>query len=308
MSQGDAPVGRSVKTAAAGVRDLAAEAARVGAAAAARAVEITDRKLAEGKDELTKVGRAATKDLDKSTRSSRRDVRANSSAARDEVLARAAKMRDPGRKAAQAVATVVSSAGESGRRRRKAVATAKRDLAVALQEAKSVARGERTKRARWPWFLALGAVAAAIVAVVQVRRSNPLAEDTPDGKPATQPAGSTADRQTEPAGPGKPAVPAKPADQPAAAAKPAVPAPAVPAKPADQPATSANPAGTTAASAKPAGTTADRPGAAPAAPKPEPAKPASGAKPAEKPAQQAAKAADGANGRAPAGRGQHKGH
>src|SRR3954470_7135284 len=118
MSQGAAPVGRSVKTAAAGVRDLAAEAARVGAAAAVRAVEITDRKLAEGKDELAKVGRAATKDLDKSTRSSRRDVLTNSGVARDEVLARAAKMRDPGRKAAQAVATVVSSSGESGRKRR----------------------------------------------------------------------------------------------------------------------------------------------------------------------------------------------
>ncbi|MDX3187042.1 hypothetical protein PV458_01380 [Streptomyces sp. MN03-5084-2B] len=227
MSQGDAPVGRSVKTAAAGVRDLAAEAARVGAAAAARAVEITDRKLAEGKDELTKVGRAATKDLDKSTRSSRRDVLTHSGAARDEVLARATKMRDPGRKAAQAVATVVSSAGESGRKRRKAVATAKRDLAVALQEAKSVARGERTKRSRWPWLVALGAVAAAIVAVVQVRRPNPLAEAEknasmkPEDKPAT-PATAT---------PATPAA-ATPADKPAAATKPAPAA----AKPAEKPA------------------------------------------------------------------------
>lgn len=189
MSQGDAPVGRSVKTAAAGVRDLAAEAARVGAAAAARAAEITDRKLAEGRDELAKVGRAATKEFDRSTRSSRRDVLANSTAARDEVMARAAKMREPGRKAAQAVATVVGSAGESGRKRRKAVATAKRDLAVALEEAKSVARGERTRRSRWPWLLALGAVAAAIVAVVQMRRANPLAEEensAEEEKPATQ--------------------------------------------------------------------------------------------------------------------------
>ncbi|WP_439379020.1 hypothetical protein [Amycolatopsis lexingtonensis] len=189
MSQGDAPVGRSVKTAAAGVRDLAAEAARVGAAAAARAVEITDRKLAESKDELTKVGRAATKDLDKSTRASRRDVVSNSTAARDEVLARAAKLRDPGRKAALAVAAVVGSANESGRRRRKAVSTAKRDLAAALQEAKGVARGERTKRARWPWLVALGAVAAAIAAVVQVRRPNPLAEQE---NPAKEPATDTA--------------------------------------------------------------------------------------------------------------------
>ncbi|MEV6443366.1 hypothetical protein [Amycolatopsis sp. NPDC051716] len=272
MSQGDAPVGRSVKTAAAGVRDLAAEAARVGAAAAARAVEITDRKLAEGKDELTKVGRAATKDLDKSTRSSRRDVLTNSGAARDEVLARATKLRDPGRKAAQAVATVVSSAGESGRKRRKAVATAKRDLAVALQEAKSVARGERTKRARWPWLLALGAVAAAVVAVVKVRRPNPLAENAPAQKPAPQPTATTADK---PAG-----------------------------TTADKPAT--QPAGT----AGTAGTAADKPAAAapkPATPASQPAaKPAPA--PGEKPAQQAAKAADGANGRAPAGRGQNKAH
>ncbi|ADJ44901.1 hypothetical protein AMES_3076 [Amycolatopsis mediterranei S699] len=269
MSQGDAPVGRSVKTAAAGVRDLAAEAARVGAAAAARAVEITDRKLAEGKDELAKVGRAATKDLDKSTRSSRRDVLTNSGVARDEVLARAAKLRDPGRKAAQAVATVVSSAGESGRKRRKAVATAKRDLAVALQEAKSVARGERTKRARWPWLVAMGAVAAAIVAVVQIRRPNPLAENTP-AQQGEKPAGTPATAPTPPAATTQPAAAAT-ADKPEAAAKPTQPP-----TPASQPA------------AKPAAT-------------PTPAS-------AEKPAQQAAKAADGANGRAPAGRGQNKAH
>ncbi|WP_410573859.1 hypothetical protein [Amycolatopsis sp. cmx-4-61] len=287
MSQGDAPVGRSVKTAAAGVRDLAAEAARVGAAAAARAVEITDRKLAEGKDELAKVGRAATKDLDKSTRSSRRDVVSHSGAARDEVLARAAKLRDPGRKAAQAVATVVSSAGESGRKRRKTVATAKRDLAVALQEAKSVARGERTKRSRWPWLVAFGAVAAAIVAVVKIRRPNPLAEaeknasvDT-ENKPAPTPATPTPATPT-------PAAPTPAAGTPAAA-KPAAatptPAAAAPTTPEVKPATPA----------------------APVAPKPAPA-PAPAKPSAEKPAQQAAKAADGANGRAPAGRGQNKAH
>ncbi|KDN22955.1 hypothetical protein [Amycolatopsis rifamycinica] len=231
MSQGDAPVGRSVKTAAAGVRDLAAEAARVGAAAAARAVEITDRKLAEGKDELAKVGRAATKDLDKSTRSSRRDVLTNSGAARDEVLARAAKLRDPGRKAAQAVATVVSSAGESGRRRRKTVATAKRDLAVALQEAKSVARGERTKRARWPWLVAMGAVAAAIVAVVQIRRPNPLAEaeQNAPAKPADKPTATTATTAEAV----KPTPAATPTPTPAVTPTPAPkPTPATAAKPA----------------------------------------------------------------------------
>ncbi|MGV9360698.1 hypothetical protein [Amycolatopsis sp. NPDC003731] len=237
MSQGDAPVGRSVKTAAAGVRDLAAEAARVGAAAAARAVEITDRKLAEGKDELAKVGRAATKDLDKSTRSSRRDVLANSGAARDEVMARAAKLRDPGRKAAQAVATVVSSAGESGRKRRKAVATAKRDLAVALQEAKSVARGERSKRARWPWLVALGAVAAAIVAVVQIRRPNPLAEAE---KNASE--GSSADKATQSSD--------KPSAAQASAPTPAKPASAAPAAPAPAPAKPATPAPAKPASAE----------------------------------------------------------
>ncbi|MET8847902.1 hypothetical protein [Amycolatopsis sp. NPDC004625] len=218
MSQGDAPVGRSVKTAAAGVRDLAAEAARVGAAAAARAVEITDRKLTESKDELAKVGRAATKDLDKSTRSSRRDVLTHTGAARDEVLARAAKMRDPGRKAAQAVATVVSSGGESGRRRRKTVAAAKRDLAVALQEAKSVARGERTKRTRWPWLLAAAALAAAVVAVAKVRRSNPLAEPEATPKPAdnaaTLPTEKPAVKPAEPVAP-------KPGEKPAAPKPPA---------------------------------------------------------------------------------------
>lgn len=211
MSQGDAPVGRSVKTAAAGVKDLAAEAARVGAAAAARAVEITDRKLSEGADELAKVGRSATKDFDKSTRSSRRDVRKHSVAARDEVLNRAVKLRDPGRKAAQALATVAGSANESNRKRRKAVATAKRDLAVALQEAKSVARGERGRKARWPWLVALGALAAAIVAVTQVKRSNPLAEEkqapTPPAPPA--PAPVPADKTVTPADQAVPPTPAK---------------------------------------------------------------------------------------------------
>lgn len=215
MSQGDAPVGRSVKTAAAGVRDLAAEAARVGAAAAARAVEITDRKLTEGADELAKVGRSASKDFDKSTRSSRRKLRKHSVAARDEVVSRAVKLRDPGRKAAQAIATVAGSAGESNRKRRKAVATAKRDLAVALEEAKSVARGERGRRARWPWLLALAGVAAAVAAVLQVRRSNPLVEADQAEKPVTEPAETAKPVAEKPAAEpaANPAPPkAKPAD------------------------------------------------------------------------------------------------
>lgn len=230
MSQGDAPVGRSVKTAAAGVRDLAAEAARVGAAAAARAVEITDRKLSEGADELAKVGRSATKDFDKSTRSSRRDVRKHSVAARDEVLNRAVKLRDPGRKAAQALATVAGSANESNRKRRKAVATAKRDLAVALQEAKSVARGERGRRARWPWLLALGALAAAVVAVTKVKRSNPLVEEKPTpvpsastapaSAPASAPAPVPADKTVTPADQAVPPTPAKPEPPKPATSKP----------------------------------------------------------------------------------------
>ncbi|MEV6643696.1 hypothetical protein [Amycolatopsis sp. NPDC051371] len=227
MSQGDAPVGRSVKTAAAGVRDLAAEAARVGAAAAARAVEITDRKLSESADELAKVGRSATKDFDKSTRSSRRDVLKHSVAARDEVLSRAVKLRDPGRKAAQAIATVAGSTGESNRKRRKAVATAKRDLAVALEEAKSVARGDRSRRARWPWLLVLGAVAAAVVAVVQAKRSNPLVEETEEKAPVP------ADKVVTPADQAVPPTPAKPV---AAAPTPASAPAAAPApKPADAP-------------------------------------------------------------------------
>ncbi|GLY43077.1 hypothetical protein Amsp01_091000 [Amycolatopsis sp. NBRC 101858] len=230
MGQGDAPVGRSVKTAAAGVRDLAAEAARVGAAAAARAVEITDRKLTEGADELAKVGRSASKDFDKSTRSSRRDVRKHSVAARDEVLSRAVKLRDPGRKAAQAIATVAGSANDSNRKRRKAVATAKRDLAVALEEAKSVARGERTRRARWPWVLAFGAVAAAIVAVVQVKRSNPLVEEDKAPVPADKVV--TPADQAVPPTPAKPVAAApEPADAPKPPAKPAAAAP----KPAEAP-------------------------------------------------------------------------
>jgi hypothetical protein len=212
-----------VKTAAAGVRDLAAEAARVGAAAAARAVEITDRKLTEGADELAKVGRSATKDFDKSTRSSRRDVLKHSVAARDEVVARAVKMRDPGRKAAQAIATVAGSTGESNRKRRKAVATAKRDLAVALEEAKSVARGDRSRRARWPWLLALGAVAAGVVAVVQAKRSNPLAANEEKAPVPADKVVTPADQAVPPT----PAKPAAPAPEPVAE-KPAAPKPPAP--------------------------------------------------------------------------------
>ncbi|VVJ17811.1 alginate regulatory protein AlgP [Amycolatopsis camponoti] len=231
MSQGDAPVGRSVKTAAAGVRDLAAEAARVGAAAAVRAVEITDRKLSESADELAKVGRSATKDFDKSTRSSRRDVRKHSVAARDEVLSRAVKLRDPGRKAAQAIATVASSTGESNRKRRKAVATAKRDLAVALEEAKNVARGARSRRARWPWLLAFAALAAGVAAVVRAKRSNPLAENEAPGPVPADKVVTPADKAVPP----KPA-PVAPAAPAAAAPKP----PETPKPPAPKPANGAN--------------------------------------------------------------------
>jgi hypothetical protein len=173
---GDAAVGQRVKTAAAGVRELAVEAARVGADAAARAVEITDRKLAEGADELAEVGRKATKDLDKGTRASRRELRVNSVAARDEVLARAVRMRDPGRKAAEAVAAVVGSTGDSTRKRRKTVAAAKKDLTAALEEAKSAARGERDRKARWPWLVAVAVVGAGVAVVLRARRANPLAE------------------------------------------------------------------------------------------------------------------------------------
>ena len=204
MSQGEVSVAQSVKTAEAGVRDLAAAAARVGADAAARAVEITDRVLAEGAGELAQVGRAATKEFGKSTRSARREVRKGSLAARDEVLARAVKMRDPGQKAAQAVASVVGSANESPRRRRKAVTAAKKDLAAALEEARSVARGERTSRPRWPWLLGAGVAAGAVVLVLRVTRKNPLEER----------------ENRESAGPGPAAAPvpgeqsAKPAEKP----------------------------------------------------------------------------------------------
>jgi hypothetical protein len=240
---GDAAVGQRVKTAAAGVRELAAEAARVGAAAAARAVEITDRKLAEGADELAEVGRKATKDFDKGTRSSRRELRVNSVAARDEVLARAVKMRDPGRKAAEAVAAVVGARGDSGRKRRKTVATAKKDLTAALAEAKSAARGERSKKTRWPWVIGLAVLAAGAAAVLRAKRGNPLAEpQLHEADPATAartngtaptpvtPATST----TPPVTPAAPAAPATPA-APQNGAKHAAAAPTSGTKPAATP-------------------------------------------------------------------------
>ncbi|WP_410625961.1 hypothetical protein [Amycolatopsis sp. cmx-8-4] len=248
---GDAAVGQRVKTAAAGVRELAVEAARVGADAAARAVEITDRKLAEGADELAQVGRKATKDFDKGTKASRRELRVNSVAARDEVLARAVKLRDPGRKAAEAVAAVVGSTGDSSRKRRKTVATAKRDLTAALAEAKSAAKGERSKKARWPWLLGIAVLAAGAAAVLRAKRGNPLAEprlheaDAAAEKEAAQANGSAPKPPVTPATPppapqngAKTPVAKPPAAPTSSGVKPAVvpPKPAVtPPKPAPSP-------------------------------------------------------------------------
>ncbi|WP_328457580.1 hypothetical protein [Amycolatopsis sp. NBC_00438] len=244
---GDAAVGQRVKTAAAGVRELAVEAARVGADAAARAVEITDRKLAEGADELAEVGRKATKDFDKGTRASRRELRVNSVAARDEVLARAVKMRDPGRKAAEAVAAVVGSRGDSGRKRRKTVATAKKDLTAALAEAKSAARGERPKKNRWPWVIGVAVLAAGAAAVLRARRGNPLAEpQLHEADPVAEQALANGSAPKPPVTPATPppapqngakhaAAPAKPPATPTSGTKPvAVPPnpPVTPPKPA----------------------------------------------------------------------------
>ncbi|MFG1647715.1 hypothetical protein ACGFMK_46150 [Amycolatopsis sp. NPDC049252] len=233
---GDAAVGQRVKTAAAGVRELAVEAARVGADAAARAVEITDRKVTEGADELAAVGRKATKDWDKGTRASRRELRVNSVAARDEVLARAAKMRDPGRKAAEAVAAVVGSTGDSSRKRRKTVATAKKDLTAALAEAKSAAKGERGRKPRWPWLVAVAVVGAGVAVVLRAKRANPLVERdefegaTPKEEAAARVNGHSATPQ---AAPKPPVTPAATPPKPAAVTppKPAVGAAKPPAKP-----------------------------------------------------------------------------
>jgi hypothetical protein len=232
---GDAAVGRRVKTAAAGVRELAVEAARVGADAAARAVEITDRKLAEGADELAEVGRKATKDLDKGTRASRRELRVNSVAARDEVLARAVKMRDPGRKAAEAVAAVVGSTGDSSRKRRKTVAAAKKDLTAALEEAKRAARGERGRKTRWPWLVAVAVVGVGAAVVLRAKRANPLVEEdefegvTPKEEAAARVNGHAA----APEGAPKPAAgpPSGATKPPVTPPKPAVGAAKPPAKP-----------------------------------------------------------------------------
>ncbi|NBH12547.1 hypothetical protein GTY80_56085, partial [Amycolatopsis sp. SID8362] len=67
----------------------------------------------------------------------------------------------------------------------------------------------------WPWLLALGAVAAAIVAVVQVRRPNPLAEQE---KPATEPVADTLAGDKPAAVPAEKPVAPKPT--PASAEKP----------------------------------------------------------------------------------------
>ncbi|MEA5367283.1 hypothetical protein VA596_47685 [Amycolatopsis sp., V23-08] len=236
---GDAAVGQRVKTAAAGVRELAVEAARVGADAAARAVEITDRKVAEGADELAAVGRKATKDWDKGTRASRRELRVNSVAARDEVLARAAKMRDPGRKAAEAVAAVVSSTGDSSRKRRKTVATAKKDLTAALAEAKSAAKGERDRKPRWPWLVAVAVVGAGVAVILRAKRTNPLVEQdkfegaTPKEEAVARVNGHAATPQEAPKPPVTPVAtpPSTAPKPPVTPPKPAVGAAKPPAKP-----------------------------------------------------------------------------
>ncbi|MEC3974558.1 hypothetical protein [Amycolatopsis sp. H20-H5] len=210
MTRAADSVSESVKTGALGLRKRAVEAGKAGAEATAQAVGVAEQKLVESAGELAKTSRRARKKLAKKTELTRKELKKSSQAARKEALARAAELRKPGRKAKKAAIKAAKAAGQSKRRGKKDFKSAKKDFRAALIEAKGAAKGERTKRRRWPWVLGLGVVAAGTAYALRSKQEPPVAPSPP---------------RTVPTPPAKPAAAAKPTPTPA-------PKPATPAKPA----------------------------------------------------------------------------
>ncbi|MEU3624613.1 hypothetical protein [Amycolatopsis coloradensis] len=184
MARSPNSMGQSVSTSVSGVRELAAEAGKAGALAAAEVAGIAERKLSEGVDEVTSTTRRARKKFAKHTRNTRREIRDNSAAVREETLTRIAGLHEPGRRARNAVVLAAKSSREPGRRGQRRRAAAKANLSEALAEAKSVARGEGLPRSRprWPWIVAFGAAAVGTAYLLRMKKK-PLAlelQEEPD--------------------------------------------------------------------------------------------------------------------------------
>jgi len=213
MTRSADSVSESVKSGARGLRALAVETGKAGAELTAQAVEIAERKLAEGTDEFAKTSRRTRKNFAKKTKTPLRELQKSSAATRDETVARAAELRAPGRKAKQAAILAAKSVGDSKRRGKKNFKAAKRDFRAAVAESKSAVKGERPRRRRWPWLLAIVAAAGGAVYARRSRQA-PQVEALPPETPPAVPA-------EKPVAVEKPV----PADKPVAAEKPA---PAVP--------------------------------------------------------------------------------
>jgi hypothetical protein len=222
MTRSADSVSESVRSGALGLRALAVETGKAGAELTAQAVEIAERKLAEGTDEFAKTSRKTRKNFAKNTKTPLKELQKSSAATRDETVARAAELRAPGRKAKQAAILAAKSVGDSQRRGKKNFKAAKRDFRAAVAESKSAVKGERRQRRRWPWLLAIVAAAGAAVYARRSRQAPPVEALPPETPPATPVA--------------KPVVADKPvpAEKPVAT-KPAQPAPQAAPKPSPTP-------------------------------------------------------------------------
>jgi hypothetical protein len=190
MTRSADSVTESVKSGALGLRALAVETGKAGAELTAHAVEIAERKLAEGTDEFSKKSRRTRKNFAKNTKTPLKELQKSSVATRDETVARAAELRAPGRKAKQAAILAAKSVGGSKRNGKKNFKAAKRDFRAAVAESKSAVKGERLQRRRWPWLIAIVAAAGAAVYARRSRQApqvEALPPETPPATPVTKP-------------------------------------------------------------------------------------------------------------------------
>ncbi|MFK0251470.1 hypothetical protein ACIQUM_42790 [Amycolatopsis azurea] len=189
MTRSPNSMGQAVSTSVAGVRELAAEVGKAGAEAAVEVAGIAERKFSEGADEVTKTTRRARQKLARHTRDTRREIRDSSAAVREETLTRMAGLREPGRRATEAAVLAAKSTREPGRRGRRQRAAAKANLSEALAEAKIAATGRSLPRSRprWPWLVALGAIAVGAAYVLRMKKNTPALElqEEPDTTRAT---------------------------------------------------------------------------------------------------------------------------
>jgi hypothetical protein len=186
MTRAADSMSESVRSGALGLRTLVVEAGRAGAEATAQIADIADRKFSEGADEFAKTNRRTRKNFAKNTKLPRQELKKGSAATRKEALVRAQELREPGRKAKRAAIWAAKSAGDSRRRGKKNFKVAKDDFRAAMTEAKSAVKGERRRRRRWPWLIALGVVVAG-AAYARRSRQAPKVEALPPQDTAVSP-------------------------------------------------------------------------------------------------------------------------